>query len=175
MSMDRPTLYLMLGYPGSGKTTVAKTIHQLTGAVHLWADHERWRKFGEPTYSHAENLELYDGLNQKTAQLLKEGSSVIYDTNFNFYKDRDHLRAIAQEHQARCLVIWVTTSLATAKKRATQDAHTQGTRVLGNMPVDHFVRLTHNLQPPRSDEHYIELDGTKITPRYVADQLGIEQ
>lgn len=172
--MSQPTLYLMLGYPGAGKTTASKIIHQLTGAVHLWADQERWHKYGQPAYTHQENLELYEQLNKKTARLLREGSSVIFDTNFNFYKDRQHLRQVAHQQGAESQLIWVTTDKAIAKQRATKDAHRQGTRVLGNMPAENFDRMSRNLQPPQPDEHYIELDGTKITPRYVADQLGLD-
>ena len=85
----KPTLYLMLGYPGAGKTTTSKVIHALSGAVHLWADQIRRERFGAPTYSHEENLELYDYLNELTSELLRTGQSVIFDTNFNFYKDRE--------------------------------------------------------------------------------------
>lgn len=172
--MSQPTLYLMLGFPGAGKTTAAKIIHQLTGAVHLWADQERWHKYGAPSYSHAENLELYDDLNKKAERLLREGNSVVYDTNFNFYKDRELLRSIAAKYDAQTKLIWVTTDKATAKHRATENAHLQGTRVLGNMPPENFDRMSHNLQPPQENEAYTELDGTKMTPRYVADQLGID-
>ena len=164
-------LYLMLGYPGSGKTTASKIIHDQTGAVHLWADHERKRKFTHPTHSHAENLELYAELNAKTDQLLSEGKSVIFDTNFNFYKDREKLRRIAQKHGARAVVVWVVAPKETAQRRATQDAHKQHTRVLGDMPVEHFERIARNLQPPRPDEQLIKLDGTTITPEVITAAL----
>jgi predicted kinase len=76
--MDHPTLYLMLGYPGAGKTTISKEITKRTGAVHLWADHERRAMFSEPCHSKAESDELYAALNTRTDQLLGEGSSVVF-------------------------------------------------------------------------------------------------
>src|SRR5436853_7687938 len=75
--MSQPTLYLMLGYPGAGKTTAAKLIHELNGAVHLWGDHERRLNYPEPTYSHEETRALYDDLNYRAEQLLADGQSVI--------------------------------------------------------------------------------------------------
>ena len=78
MLMDQPVLYLMVGYPGSGKTTAALMIHELTGAVHLWADKIRRERFGQPTYSHEENVELYNHINELTAELLRAGNSVIF-------------------------------------------------------------------------------------------------
>ncbi len=172
--MAKPTLYLMLGYPGAGKTTVSKIISDLTGAVHLWADQERRRRYGEPTYEHAENLHLYGILNEETVQLLNQGQDVIFDTGFNFYKDREHLRQIANDFDARCVLIWVTTHRDLAKERATTNAHLRPTRVLGNFSHEDFERISDNLEPPRSNEEYIEVDGTKVTKDYIAQKLGLE-
>ncbi len=169
--MSKPTLYLMVGYPGSGKTTASKTIHALTGAEHIWADHERKQMFGTPTHTHAENLKLYDHLNMVADQLLGEGKSVIYDTNFNFYKDREKLRTIAAKHNADTIVIWVMTPKDLARQRATQDAHKQTTRVLGDMPVEQFERITGNLEMPRSSEHALRIDGTHMDKAMVAHLL----
>jgi predicted kinase len=160
--MDNPTLYLMVGYPGSGKTTVSKIIHKLTGAVHLWADHERSRRFPHPTHNHQENLQLYAALNQQTKELLEQGQSVIFDTNFNFYKDRKKLRVIAAKAGARTVVVWVKTPVELARKRAVYHENPGHTRVWGNMPLAHFERIVRNLEPPLESEHPITLDGTHI-------------
>lgn len=164
-------LYLMLGYPGAGKTTTAKVIHRLTGAEHLWADHERRIMFTNPTHSHEENLALYDVLNKRTGDLLAEGKSVIFDTNFNFYKDREKLRRIAAENNAITKLIWITTPKTIAKTRATENAHHQQTRVLGDMSISDFERMAHNLEPPKEGEDYIAVDGTRITDDYIRELL----
>lgn len=169
-----PILYLMLGYPGAGKTTTAHIIHELTGAVHLWADQIRRERFGSPTYSHHENIQLYRHLNELTGELLATGQDAIFDTNFNFYKDRQHLREIATEHNADSKLIWVTTPKVIAKERATKNAHMQNTRLLGDIPAEQFERMSRNLEPPRDDEAFIEVDGTKVTPGYIQSQLGLE-
>lgn len=161
----------MLGYPGAGKTTASLAIHELTGASHLWADHIRRERFNPPTYTHQENLELYSHLNELAAELLAAGNSVIFDTNFNFFKDREHLRRIAEEHGARSVLIWITTSKDVARKRAISDSQNQNTRVLGDMPVEDFERMSNNLQPPRPDEEHIEIDGTRITAEYIKESL----
>lgn len=157
----------MLGFPGAGKTTTAKIIHELSGAVHLWADKVRRERFIHPTHSHQENLELYDHLNEVTAELLRAGNSVVFDTNFNFYKDRQHLRAIAAEHGAETKVVWVKAPGPVAKDRATMSAHTQHTRVLGDMTPEHWQRIADNLEPPRAGEDVIEVDGTKVAKDYL--------
>lgn len=162
----------MLGYPGAGKTTAAKIISQLTGAVHLWADKERRERYGTPTHNHAENLDLYHNLNNTTDRLLADGKSVIFDTNFNFYKDREHLRAIAAKHSALTHLVWVTTPKVIAKERATLQSHGQDTRLFGNMPVKDFERMSGNLEPPKPDEATITIDGTSITTTSIQDALS---
>lgn len=166
------TLFLMLGYPGSGKTTAARILHEQTGAVHVWADHERKLRFVQPTYSHAENLKLYRQLNSEVGQLLAQGKSVIYDTNFNFYKDRQKLREIAGQCGARTIVVWVVAPKELARERATVGAESQHTRVLGDMPVEHWERIAAGLQPPYDGEVVIKLDGQQVTPENIAHALA---
>lgn len=163
----------MLGYPGAGKTTVSKIIHELTGAVHLWADKFRRERYQKPTYSHAENLELYAYLNDLAAELLSNGQSVIFDTNFNFYKDRQHMRQIAKNHGADSLIIWVTTEKNLSKERATHEKHLSETRILGNdMPPETFERMAKNLQPPQTSENYVEIVGKNVSVNQVQKILG---
>jgi predicted kinase len=172
--MREPTLYLMLGYPGAGKTTTARVIHELTGAEHLWADLVRRDMFGKPKYTHTENIQLYEHMNNMAEDLLAQGKDVIFDTNFNFYKDRQRLREIADNYSGQTIVIWVTTPRSIARKRAT-DGGGHHTRVLGDMPVETFERMSSNLQEPRPDETVVEVDGTKVTPGYIANLLHIKK
>lgn len=163
----------MVGYPGSGKTTISRYIHELTGAVHLWADHERNHMFPHPTHSHSENIELYKHLNQTTKQLLQEGKSVVFDTNFNFYRDRKRLRHIAATEGAETVVVWIITPKDIARKRAVEESEDKDTRVWGNMPPDRFERIANNLQEPSAMEHPIMINGSDITKEDVARALGL--
>ncbi len=164
-------LYLMVGYPGAGKTTAAQMLHDLTGAEHLWADHIRKEQFQEPTYSQQESNQLYDAMNQQTEELLKQGKSVIFDTNFNFYKDRQKLRQIATDAGAQTVLIWVQAPRPVAKQRATTNAHQQDSRVLGNMTEQDFERLSNHLEEPRPDEQAIVLDGTNLTKEQISSAV----
>ena len=167
--MTKPTLYLMLGYPGAGKTTVSKLIHELTGAVHLWADKMRIERYDQPTHSHKENLELYAHLNEVADELLATGQDVIFDTNFNFYKDRENLRKIAAKNGARCILIWVKAPKELAKERATRQIRFPYKEAF---PEARFERISSSLEPPRDDESHIVIDGINITSEQVKQLLG---
>lgn len=169
----KTTLYLMVGYPGAGKTTVANLIAKITGAEHLWTARERLSRFGTPKeqYTTDENKELYSNLNQKAKDFLESGKSVVFDTSFNYKKDRDKLRKIAHESGAETKVVWVQTPRIIAQTRATEDAHLQETRILGDMSEGNFNRLSDNLEKPSDDEKPIVIEGIDVTEDIVRNKL----
>ncbi len=159
--MSIPRLYLFVGYPGAGKTSVARLIHETTGAEHLWADEKRLKMFGQPTHSSEESKQLYASLNERADELLGQGKSVIFDTNFNFKKDRDHLRSIADRHHAETIIVWIVTPKELAKQRSVHDQNLRnGYEFL--MTDEDFERIASHLEPPAEDEKIIKIDGTKI-------------
>ena len=170
--MPRPTLYIMLGYPGSGKTTTAKLIADLTGAIHVWADVERVRQFGRPTHHEEESLELYQRLNAEVESLLAQGFSVVFDTSFNHRSDRDLMREIARRQQADVRIIQLDTPLELAASRALSSDHADDNQHLDTMTPELFARVAGNLEPPMPDEEPLILDGTQITREYVAEKLS---
>lgn len=165
MEAGKAHLYLLIGYPGAGKSTVGRIISERTGAVHVVADYERHKMFPDPQHTEDESLELYNSLNDKTDQLLSEGKSVVFDTNFNFKHDRDHLREIAERRGADTLVIWVQVDKHLAQERAvgTHETRNGYTTV---MTQERFDKIVSKLEPP-FDEKYIKIDGTNID----ADEL----
>lgn len=171
--MAKPVLYLMLGYPGAGKTTAAELIGQLTGAVHVWADQRRHELFQPVRHSQDESLKLYEILNTEVEGLLTEGKSVIFDTNFNYYRDRQHLRQLAAGCGAEVRLVWVQAPLELARERATKLPIKHDHRIWGNMPVDDFERLAGQLEPPHADEPFVTLDGQHITAADVKKALKL--
>lgn len=159
--MVKPQLFLFVGYPGAGKTTAARVLEETTGATHLWADNVRWKMFKQPNHSTTESRELYEHLNDRTAELLRSGKSVIFDTNFNFRADRDYLRHIAAENGAETVLIWLTTPLALAHDRA---AHSDTTRNGYTINMTHvmFENIVSKLEEPSDDENPTKYDGTKL-------------
>lgn len=158
-----PTLYLMIGYPGAGKTTIAQHISALTGAVHIWTDKERQDMFGGQEHTPEASSQLYTQLNHQAGRLLAEGNSVVFDTNFRFRKDRDQLRRIAEDAHANVVIIWVTTDRETAHTRATKLSENAPNRFFGNISDADFARVTDHLDKPTPDEHALKIEGSNVT------------
>jgi predicted kinase len=165
----------MMGLPGAGKTTTALQIAKITGAVHLWADKIRREKFGDPSYSHEENQKLYEEMNNQADTLLSEGKSVIFDTNFKYQKDRQHLSEIAHKNNASVIVCWLKVDQELAKKRALEDTDHPHRPLGADMTESEFKRLSADFELPQPGETVIELDGTKITPEYVSEKLQLNE
>lgn len=166
-------LYLFVGPPGAGKTTVANLIHETTGAEHIWVDRVRQAMFEEVTHSKAESDELYTYLNAHTDKLLEAGKSVVFDTNFNYQKDRDYLHDIAAKHNAETIVIRMTTPVELARYRALHEHHRDRNGYDAIMHPAEFDRIVAHLQPPAEYENVIKIDGTDIDVEAVKRQLSI--
>lgn len=170
--MSRPRLYFFIGYPGAGKTTVSKFIVKATGAVHLWADVERHKLFERPTHSETESLRLYDRLNRQAEELLAAGQSVVYDTNFNFFADRQKMREIAARQGAEAVLIWIAAPVAVAKKRAVHAPEVRNGYEF-SMSEAQFDAIADKLEPPGKDEKFIKINGLKLDKREVLKLLKL--
>lgn len=170
--MTSPKLYIFIGAPGAGKTTIAQAIAETTGARHLWADAERHKLFEHPTHSQEESNKLYEQLNNAADYLLEQGKSVVYDTNFNFYKDRALMHKVASKHGADTVVVWVTTPNEVARKRAV------GQNIMRNgypmsMTSQQFDDIVNKLEPPRKNEKVIKIDASQLDKSEALRLLGI--
>jgi predicted kinase len=167
-----PALYIFVGYPGAGKTTAARLIATKLDATHLWADHERLKLFHTPTHSEAESQQLYKQLNQAAEYLLSQGKSVVFDTNFNFRKDRLYLKAMAKRHGATTCIIWITTPRAVAMQRAVHDKNLRNGYEVA-MTAQQFESIASKLEAPTKDEKFIKIDGTKLDGQALLAHLGL--
>jgi predicted kinase len=171
--MAQAKLYLMFGYPGAGKTTAAEMVADITGAVHLCSDKFRLHMFPKPTFSEAEHAAVYGALDYMTELFLAKGLSVIYDANLNRYQHRHDKYLICQKTGSQALLLWVKTPPDLAKSRSTvlgtQDpAH----RPFGNLSINTFNRLAHEIELPRPDEEVIELDGINLSTEILRQKLS---
>lgn len=168
--MQQPTLYLMFGYPGAGKTTAAKIIHEVTGATHLSSDQTRFEMFPSPDFSQTEHAKLYEALDSQTELLLTQGKSVVYDANLNRLQHREDKYDICRKVNAKPVLLWVKTPLEEAKERA---SHLSRQHLWPpNETADQlFDRIAGVIEEPAANEPYVALNGTKLDAEHIKQEL----
>jgi predicted kinase len=169
--MGQPMLYLMAGYPGSGKTTAARLLAEITGATHLSSDTLRLELFPNPVFTEEEHQAVYRELDARTEHLLSQGQGVIYDANLNRHRHRAEKYQLAQKTNARPLVLWMQAPRDLARERAVIRGH----RHL--VPKDEtfesmFDRVANTIEEPRPEEPVIKLDGRHVTTGSIQTALA---
>jgi len=108
LTRTHPTLVLMSGLSGSGKTWLAERLAPILGAMHLRSDVERKRlaglpesarsgaAVGEGPYSREFTTRVYQHLASAAEAALAGGYTVIVDATFARHHDRDVFRKLAR-------------------------------------------------------------------------------
>lgn len=170
--MSKPILYMLLGYPGAGKTTTAKIIEKLTGAKRLTSDVERLKMFPDPHFSQSEHTKLYNRLDEQTTKFLSAGQSVIYDANLNRYTHRAEKYKICELSNAIPVLIWINTDRKLSETRATDNTRAK-LWPEGETPKAMFERIANLIETPRSDESPLILNGYDLSPNMVEKALKL--
>lgn len=108
MRPPQPTLYIMHGPSGSGKSWLSEHLVPLVGAVRLRSDIERKRLAGEAKpdlYSPARNQQTNARLLECAQSCLQGGASVIIDAAFLKKRDRQQFKALADRLGASFVII----------------------------------------------------------------------
>jgi len=103
-----PTLVLICGVPGSGKTTIAKILSRMLGnSIHIQSDAIRFM-MARPRYTHKESAFVYDVCTDIARKALDSGYHVVLDATFlrNDYRRRalEALRPLCESQITVCLV-----------------------------------------------------------------------
>lgn len=93
---------MLVGVPGSGKSTYAQQLSELKNAVILSSDELRLELFGDIS-DNTRNYELFQELNARTIQNLKNGINVIYDaTNINSKRRQNLIKQLPNDVWKEC-------------------------------------------------------------------------
>lgn len=118
MSVGPATVYLIVGLPGSGKTTRAKELEASASALRLTPDEWQIALFGDQ--NPPDKRDLVEGklvqLGMRAAEL---GTNVVFDFGFWGTDERSALRWIAGTVGARSQVVYLPIDLEEQRRRVT--------------------------------------------------------
>src|SRR4029077_14838300 len=101
----RPSVVVMVGLPGSGKSFLARALAKRTPVVVLDSDAMRLVLFAEPRHTKREHARLFPALHVVMERLLARGHSVIVDaTNLKEWSRRPYYK-IAEKYGAPVVLV----------------------------------------------------------------------
>ena len=161
------TLHLLIGLPGSGKTTLSKLLQKQTDAIRISSDDFRKLLFPKPSFSQSEHDNLYALVDHNVEHLLQAGHSVVYDANLNRRVHRQEKYDMAKRLGVNVRLWWVKTDRDLSKQRRidNQDEHL--------LPIDEtssemFDRISDVFEAPTEDESYTAIQGVGLTSKKVS-------
>lgn len=160
VQLHKPSLILLYGYPGAGKTYFARQFCDQIAAAHIHDDKIRNEIFEEPRYDKQENQVLQHLMQYMTEEFLKANVSVVYDTNAMRLGHRRMLRDLARKFDVKPVLVWLQIDAESAFLRAsTRDRRKTDDKYAINMDQDMFAQVANFMQNPTTTEDYIVLSG----------------
>ncbi len=160
LQLTKPTLVLLYGYPGAGKTYFSRQFCDEVAAAHLHNDKIRHELFESPRYDKDENQILQQLMLYMTEEFLKAGVSVVYDTNAMRFAQRRQLRDLARKFDAESVLVWLQIDPDTAYKRArNRDRRKTDDKYAIDIDENLFRHVAGHMQNPSQVEDYLVLSG----------------
>ena len=146
--MNMPTLIVMCGLPGSGKSTYTKLyINEHPGTIALSSDSIREELYGDESIQ-GDPAEVFGLMHKRAKEYLSEGKTVMYDaTNMSRKDRRGILSCCSRQVRKECHIIW-----APIEECIARDA--KRTRHVGKSVIDYMVK---RFQAPYEDEGFDEI------------------
>ena len=154
----QPTLVLLLGVPGAGKSTFAKQLAAQLNAPRISADTVRKNMFDNPRehMNGTDDLKVSNVMSYITHEILTAKQSVIYDGLIESYDKRQALYVLARGTEAKCLLIELSVAEEVAMKRLAPPEITQEY-------VDNYKQMLADFmetyEPPKDPEVAIAING----------------
>lgn len=104
----RPTLLVLCGLPGSGKSYFAAALAQRVPLAVLSSDRLRKLLIPQPRYTRGEHRRVFAAAHLLLAQLLAAGYGVIFDATNRTERARQPLYALAEQAGAQLLIVEFT-------------------------------------------------------------------
>ncbi len=159
----QPLLIMLYGFPGSGKSYVARQLADQLKAAHVQGERIRSELFDNPQFDRAENDVIAKLMNYMSEEFLGSGVSVIFDTNALRAAQRHALRELARRHKAQPIVIWLQIDTESAFMR-TQRRDRRKADDKYSFPIERktFDNILGNMQNPTNAEDYVVLSGKHL-------------
>lgn len=154
--LSKPALICLYGYPGSGKSYVARNLADDIQLAQVGAERIRNELFQNPRYDSQENAIVTHLMDYMSEEFLSAGVSMVYDTNALRSAQRRKLRELARKHKAVYLLIWIQVDLDTAFARTQErDRRTTDDKYAEPQTRSTFDRQLSCMQNPEGEDYLV--------------------
>ncbi|SRR5258706_15697530 len=154
----RPTVYIICGFIGAGKTTFSKKLEKNTGAVRITKDEWLVWIFGNSAPA-KENYAEIDARVTTLArdfafQLIEKGLDVILDEGYWTKSERDELKTRIDKAGAKWIMYYVDTPMNEMKERIVKRSFNPGKDSF-EISEEMFESYVKYWEPPSEDEGFV--------------------
>lgn len=162
LQLTHPTLFMLFGFPGSGKTFFARQMCEELQAAHVQGDRIRYELFEQPRYDRQENEIISHLMQYMTEEFLQANLSVVFDVNAMRLNQRRELREMSRRLKAKTVLVWFQLDLESSFARvARRDRRKVDDKY--SMPLDRttFETVISAMQNPTPTEDYMVVSGKR--------------
>ncbi len=153
---NKPTLIYLYGFPGSGKSYLARNLADAVQLAYVGADRIRNELFQHPRYDTQENSIISHLMNYITEEFLSAGVSVVYDSNAIRGLQRRKLRDMARKHKSEHLLVWLQIDSESAFNRTQKrDRRTNDDKFSQPQTRLSFDKQLSGMQNPKNEEYLV--------------------
>ncbi len=101
-------LILLVGAPGTGKSTIARKLQRVLNAELVQTDNVRKLLFPEPRYTGGEHAAVYGWCHSLIRSILQSRRAVIFDATNLEERNRRRIYDVADQYGAQTLIVWTS-------------------------------------------------------------------
>jgi predicted kinase len=156
IELSKPVLICLYGYPGSGKSYLARNLAESLQLANVSSDRIRSELFQAPRYDAQENAVVTHLMDYMTEEFLSSGVSVVYDANALRAAQRRKLRELSRKHKAEYLLIWLQIDIDSAFARTQErDRRTSDDKYAEPQTKNTFDKQLTGMQNPQGEDYIV--------------------
>ncbi len=170
--MKKPTQYLLVGFPYSGKTTLAKELESKLGFARINIDDLKftkgYRDVGDDDVPDEVWEEIFKEADRLIVKYLSKGKNIANEYAWITREWRDRARKVAKDHGFETKVILIDIPIEEIKKRWEKNKET---KERFHWPGEEFKGYLKDFERPSEDENILVYDQTIPVEEWIEKNL----